>query len=124
MKRYTEPIQLRKKIFTMDLDQYDNFNNRVSEFIPEKRIYTDELRTLAYGTDASFYRLIPKLVIKVENDTEVQQLIKTADEFEIPLTFRAAGTSLSGQSITDSVLVVIEDSWKKFEIMDNGSFRR
>jgi len=105
----------------MQLDQYDNFKNSVSEFIPEKRIFTDELRTLAYGTDASFYRLIPKLVIKVENDTEVQRLIRTADEFEIPLTFRAAGTSLSGQSITDSVLVVIEDSWKNFKILNNGS---
>ena len=105
----------------MQSDQYDNFKNRVSEFIPEKRIFTDELRTLAYGTDASFYRLIPKLVIKVENDTEVKRLTKIAYELEIPLTFRAAGTSLSGQSITDSVLVVIEDSWKNFEILDDGN---
>lgn len=32
---------------------------------------SDPLRTLAYGTDASFYRLIPKLVVQVEREDEV-----------------------------------------------------
>ena len=31
----------------------------------QERIFTDPVRTFAYGTDASFYRLNPKMVIKV-----------------------------------------------------------
>jgi D-lactate dehydrogenase len=37
----------------------------VEQFIGSERIFTDPVRTFAYGTDASFYRLNPKMVIKV-----------------------------------------------------------
>jgi D-lactate dehydrogenase len=30
------------------------------------------LRTVAYGSDASFYRLVPKMVVNVENEAEVR----------------------------------------------------
>ena len=36
------------------------------------------------------------------------------------MTFRAAGTSLSGQAITDSVLVVATHGWKGYELFDNN----
>ena len=32
----------------------------------------------------------------------------------IPVTFRGAGTSLSGQAVTDSVLVIAGNHWKNF----------
>jgi len=38
----------------------------------------------------------------------------------IPVTFRAAGTSLSGQAVTESVLVVLAGAWKKYSVLDNG----
>ena len=37
----------------------------IKNIVPDARVYTDPLRTLAYGTDASFYRLVPKIVVKV-----------------------------------------------------------
>ena len=40
--------------------------------------FDDPLSTLAFGTDASFYRLIPKLVIRVESEAEVITLLKAA----------------------------------------------
>ena len=48
-----------------------SFLNEISTFIPRKRIYTDELRRLAWGTDAGFYRMIPQIVIRSENEDEV-----------------------------------------------------
>src|SRR4029079_903792 len=33
-----------------------------------------------------------------------------------PVTFRAAGTSLSGQAISDSVLVLLGDGWRRAEV--------
>ena len=35
----------------------------IEQRLPQQRLFTDPLSTLTFGTDASFYRLIPKLVI-------------------------------------------------------------
>ena len=37
----------------------------------QARLVSDAVRTFAYGTDASFYRLNPKLVVKVDDESEV-----------------------------------------------------
>ncbi|RJT92437.1 FAD-binding oxidoreductase, partial [Arthrobacter frigidicola] len=66
------------------------------------------------------YRLIPRLVVRVESEDEVVGLIKLAQRERVPVTFRAAGTSLSGQAITDSVLIVLGDNWNGREIRGQG----
>jgi D-lactate dehydrogenase len=99
---------------------YQKFKDNLSASIDAKRILDNPLQTLAYGTDASFYRLIPKIVILAHNEVEVIEIIKQAKKLDIALTFRAAGTSLSGQAITDSVLVVATHGWKNFELLDNN----
>ncbi len=86
---------------------------------PDRR-FDDPLSTLAFGTDASFYRLIPKLVIRVESEDEVVELLRLARRDQVPVTFRAAGTSLSGQAISDSVLIVLGDNWNAKEIRGQG----
>ncbi|NWL75478.1 4Fe-4S ferredoxin [Pseudomonas taiwanensis] len=96
------------------------FLNTVERLIPHERRFDDPLSTLAFGTDASFYRLIPKLVIRVESEAEVIALLKAAHAELVPVTFRAAGTSLSGQAITDSVLLVLGDNWNGRDIRRGG----
>ena len=59
-------------------------------------------------------------VILAHNETEVVEIIKQAKTLDIALTFRAAGTSLSGQAITDSVLVVATHGWKNYELLENN----
>ena len=39
---------------------YRRFIKALGGFILDTRLATDPLRTLAYGSDASFYRLIPQ----------------------------------------------------------------
>ncbi len=102
-------------------DLYFQVYNDLRTSIPEDRLIQDELRTLAYGTDASFYRLIPKLVVKVENEDEVIKTLKVCNTYNTPATFRAAGTSLSGQAISDSILILLGHTWNKYEILDDGS---
>jgi D-lactate dehydrogenase len=99
---------------------YQKFKTELSKTIESKRILDNPLQTLAYGTDASFYRLIPKIVILAHNEFEVVEIIKQAAHLDIALTFRAAGTSLSGQAITDSVLVVATHGWKNHSIFENN----
>lgn len=96
------------------------FRQAVDHLIPRERLFDDPLSTLAFGTDASFYRLIPKLVVRVETEQEVVELLKLASTYQVPVTFRAAGTSLSGQAISDSVLIVLGDNWNGREIRNGG----
>lgn len=96
------------------------FLREVERLIPVERRFDDPLSTLAFGTDASFYRLIPKLVVRVESEAEVIALLKLAHAENVPVTFRAAGTSLSGQAISDSVLIVLGDNWNGREIRNGG----
>ena len=88
--------------------------------IETNRIFHDPLHTLAFGIDASFYRLIPKMVIKAKNEDEVSLILKESSKLNTPVTFRAAGTSLSGQAISDSVLVIAGNHWKNFTIDPDG----
>ena len=88
----------------------------LSRILPPKQVITDNLRRLAYGTDASFYRLTPEIVAVVESEEEVQAVLQAAQAQGRPVTFRAAGTSLSGQAVTDSVLVLIGEGFATCEI--------
>ena len=90
------------------------------QFLPSERIYTDELRTLGWGTDASFYRQIPKAVIRSDGEEEISRIVQLCKKHKLPFTFRAAGTSLSGQSCTDSVLIVAGKHWEKFTLSPDG----
>ena len=83
---------------------------------PAQQVFTDQLRRLAYGTDASFYRMIPDVVVRVESDDDVRGLLQVARSHGRPLTFRAAGTSLSGQAISDSILALIGEGFASCEI--------
>ena len=94
----------------------NQFLQDLRQTVPSDRIYTDELRTLGWGTDASFYRQIPKVVVRSDGEQEISQIIRLCRKYQLPFTFRAAGTSLSGQSCTDSVLIVAGKHWEKYEI--------
>ena len=98
----------------------EQFLSEIKAILPSDRIYTDELRTLAWGTDASFYRLTPRVVIRAKDESEVAQIIKTANSHGLPFTFRAAGTSLSGQSVSDSILIVAGKNWEDYSVAPDG----
>ncbi len=100
---------------------YAKLKAELGDFIPAERLIDDPLRTLAFGTDASFYRLIPKVVVKVADEAELQQILLLANRYSTPVTFRAAGTSLSGQAITDSVLLLLSgEGWRGYEVAPDG----
>ncbi len=98
----------------------DQFLSDLRQFMPSERIYTDELRTLGWGTDASFYRQIPKVVLRSDGEEEISKIVRLCQKYKLPFTFRAAGTSLSGQSCTDSVLIVAGKHWEKYSLEVSG----
>ena len=93
-----------------------SFINDIKQFVPSDRIYTDELRRLGWGTDASFYREIPEVVVRSDNEEELALIVQMCRKYQLPYTFRAAGTSLSGQSLSNSVLIVAGKHWEKYEV--------
>ena len=97
------------------------FVKRISSFVDKSRIYTDELRRLTWGTDAGFYRLIPQVVVRAASEAEVSRLLNEASRLALPVTFRAAGTSLSGQAISDSILIVAGKHWENYTINEDAS---
>lgn len=97
-------------------DKYTDFLQEALRFVPRDRVYTDELRRLAWGTDAGFYRMIPHIVIRSDGENEIARLLQLAHKHHLPVTFRAAGTSLSGQAISDSILIVAGKHWERYSI--------
>jgi D-lactate dehydrogenase len=68
--------------------------------------------------------MTPQMVIRAENEQQVSHIVQVCSRYKISYTFRAAGTSLSGQSCTDSVLIVAGKHWEGYEVSpDHSSIR-
>ncbi|WP_114325914.1 FAD-binding and (Fe-S)-binding domain-containing protein [Candidatus Colwellia aromaticivorans] len=104
----------------MLLPQYLDFSKQLAQFLPKERIISNYAKRLAYGVDASFYRLVPQLVLILDNENEVVKVLREAALFKIAVTFRAAGTSLSGQAQSESVLIMLTTNWRAHQILDLG----
>lgn len=81
----------------------------------------DRLTRLIYATDASLYRYLPEAVAKPTSNQEIIELINYASHNNKSLTFRAGGTSLAGQTLTNSIAVDVSKNWKQLEVLENGN---
>ena len=88
--------------------------------LDRERVLTRPIELIAYASDASFYRLIPQAVVLPRSIAEVQALFRLSHEQRIPLTFRAAGTSLSGQAVTDGILAEVAKHWRQITVEQDG----
>jgi D-lactate dehydrogenase len=92
----------------------------LEDCLPSSRIKTRMIDLVAYSADAGFYTLLPKAVVLPDSLQEIIKLFSFSQQYKIPLVFRAAGTSLSGQSITDGILVDLSQHWAKVNVESNG----
>ncbi len=76
---------------------------------------------LALGHDASHFALTPSAVATPRNADEVGRLFAVSAANRVPLTFRSGGTSLSGQAVTDGILVDTRRYFRDIEILDGGA---
>jgi D-lactate dehydrogenase len=98
----------------------EQLRSMLAKIVDERRIMVRPIDLIAYASDASFYRLIPKAVVQAGSEQEVAQLFQFSHEHALPITFRAAGTSLSGQSISDGLLVEVTHNFRDLQVLDNG----
>ena len=90
------------------------------QLIPKERVLTRLIDRISFASDAGFYQLIPEAVVRPINETEIISLFKYSQQNKKPLVFRAGGTSLSGQSVTNGILVDISQHWDKVAVAENG----
>jgi D-lactate dehydrogenase len=88
------------------------------------RVLTRALDLIAYASDASPYRMIPRAVAMPRDVDDLVALMKLAGDLRAPLVFRAGGTSLNGQSQTDSILVDVRRHWAGVAIEREGELAR
>jgi D-lactate dehydrogenase len=97
---------------------------QLRSFMDESRVLTRMIDRIAFASDASLYRLIPRAVVQPMNSEEVRKLFQFSRERKIPLTFRAGGTSLCGQAITDGILVDVGRYWRMGAVEESGRLVR
>jgi D-lactate dehydrogenase len=105
---------VEKQQRNMDLKQ------DLATIIPEQRLLTRPIERYAYANDASYFRLIPQAVIQPVSVEEIRALFQISHQNRIPLTFRAAGTSLSGQAVSNGLLVVLSRHWGRVQVEEEG----
>jgi D-lactate dehydrogenase len=98
-----------------------SINASLGALLSPERISTRPLDLAAYASDASFYTLTPAAVVRPIDTKEIKALFDWSRSQRVPLTFRAAGTSLSGQAITSGVLIDLSRHWRALEILDGGA---
>ncbi len=92
----------------------------LNELVPSHRVLIRPIELIAWASDASFYRMIPKAVVQTQSVEEIRALFAYSRQSRIPVTFRAAGTSLSGQSITDGLLLEVARNWRELWVEEAG----
>ncbi|RKQ37069.1 FAD-binding and (Fe-S)-binding domain-containing protein [Kocuria tytonis] len=80
-----------------------------------------ELERRAVAHDASHYLMHPHAVLRPRDESEVGRIFAAAAGTGAGLTLRSGGTSLSGQSVTDQLLVDVRRHFKGVEVLDDGA---
>jgi D-lactate dehydrogenase len=92
----------------------------IRDILPASQIKMSLIDIHAFARDAGFYNLTPQIVLQAKSVEEIADIFKFASTANRKIVFRAAGTSLSGQSITDDILVEVKQGWKDFKVLENG----
>jgi D-lactate dehydrogenase len=85
------------------------------------RVSARALDRHAAAHDASHFLLTPQVVVTARNAAEVGRLFAVSARHGVPLTFRSGGTSLSGQAVTDGILVDVRKSFRTTQVLDDGA---
>jgi D-lactate dehydrogenase len=98
----------------------NDFHRTLSGIVGETHVLVRPIDLAAFASDASVYRMVPSAVVRPQTIEHVCRLFAACRAQRIPLAFRAAGTSLSGQAVTDGVLLDLSRHWRNVEVLEGG----
>ncbi|MFZ9870090.1 MAG: FAD-binding and (Fe-S)-binding domain-containing protein [Candidatus Kapaibacteriota bacterium] len=84
-------------------------------------ISTRWIDRLALSRDASLYRMIPQAIARPRSYQDMISLLQYCRTSGLHVTFRAGGTSLSGQAVTDGILIDLSRGWDRVEVLEQGA---
>ena len=85
------------------------------------RLVDSELERRSAAHDASHYLLQPRALVRPHSADELGSLLRILERHDAGLTLRSGGTSLSGQAVTDQVLVDVRRHFRGVEVLDDGA---
>lgn len=92
----------------------------ITDYLDKHIVLSRTIDRLAYARDASIYRMLPEVVVRPKDENDIKKLFKYANDDNKSITFRASGTSLSGQTITDGIIAEIAYDWQNIIVKNNG----
>jgi len=99
----------------------DWLRRELEEIVEPDRVLHRPIELVMYASDGSFYRMLPQAVVLSKGVDEIRALFSYSRRRRIPMTFRAAGTSLSGQAQSDGILVEVARHWRGVQVEDDGA---
>ncbi len=88
---------------------------------PGAEVADDEVTRRAWAHDASIYLLIPRVVVWARHEADVLATMVIARDHGVPVCVRAGGTSLSGQAVTDGILLVVSRHLREITVLEDGA---
>lgn len=76
---------------------------------------------LARAHDASHYLLVPSAVVQPTTAADVAAVFRACAAEGIPVTLRSGGTSLSGQGVSDSILMDTRRGFQRMSVSPDGA---
>ena len=89
-------------------------------YFPRESIEASELYKSIYARDGSYFQYQPQAVVRIRSALEVPALFKLAIRNHTSVTFRAAGTSLSGQTVGEGLIAEIRKDFKDIQVLNSG----
>jgi D-lactate dehydrogenase len=77
-----------------------------------------------YASDASPYRLLPRAVVMARDADDVVRTLAYGRANDVPVVFRAGGTSLNGQGQSDGILVDVRRHFGGVAVEEDGALAR
>ncbi|MGB7684853.1 MAG: FAD-binding and (Fe-S)-binding domain-containing protein, partial [Solirubrobacterales bacterium] len=96
----------------------------LEELLGPERLLARPGDIVRYASDASPYRLFPRAVVMAHDADDVAKVLAYGREKEIPVTFRAGGTSLNGQGQSDGILVDVRRHFRGIAVEEDGTRAR
>lgn len=93
----------------------------LAAIVGEEEVLDRAIDLVRYASDASHYRLVPQVVVRPRTPEQVGELLGYLARSGRHATFRAAGTSLSGQSQSDDVLIDVKAHFSGMVVEAGGA---
>ena len=84
-------------------------------------ISTSVIDRYRISSDASHFHLIPTGVATPSTVDQIAELFRYGTTNRTSVTFRSGGTSLSGQAVSDGILIDTRRHFRTIEVLNNGS---